>query len=55
MYTIADMATYPWIAAAYEMMKVPLSEAIEKNKNITRWLGVMGEKPAVKRGMNILN
>jgi GST-like protein len=54
MYTIADMATYPWIVAAYEMMKEPLSEAIEKNKNIKRWLDVMGEKPAVKRGMDIL-
>lgn len=54
MYTIADMATYPWVAAAYEMMKEPLSEAIQRNKNVSRWLHVMEEKPGVKRGMNIL-
>ena len=55
MYTIADMATYPWIAASYEMMKGPLAESIEKYKNVQRWLMVVGERPAVKRGMNILS
>jgi GSH-dependent disulfide-bond oxidoreductase len=54
MYTIADMATYPWIAAAFEMMQEPLSESIQKYKNVQRWLMVVGERPAVKRGMGIL-
>ncbi len=53
-YTIADMMTYPWIAAAYEMMKEPLKDSIEKYKNIQRWLKVVGERPAVKKGMDIL-
>lgn len=47
MYTIADMATYPWVVAAKEMTA--------KYKNVQRWMDMMGEKPAVKRGMNILN
>ena len=53
-YSIADMMTYPWIVAAYEMMKEPLKDSIEKYQNIHRWLKVVGERPAVKKGMDIL-
>ncbi|GAA4041243.1 glutathione-dependent disulfide-bond oxidoreductase [Parerythrobacter jejuensis] len=51
-YTIADMATYPWLApfvfgVIYEEAKTFLS--INEYENVARWVHEISERPAVKR------
>jgi len=48
--TIADFATYPWVAI-YEWGKLPLTE--EKFPQLFRWLKLVGEREGVKRGMAV--
>jgi len=47
-YTIADIATYPWIAR-FEWHKVDLNDF----PNVKRWFDTIGARPAVKRGMDV--
>lgn len=47
-YSIADIATYPWVAA-YEYMGMTL----DYHANLKRWTETMKERPAVRRGMSI--
>jgi GST-like protein len=48
MYTIADMATYPWVAR-HEWHKVEL----ERYPNVKRWFDEIGKRPAVVKGMAV--
>ena len=45
-YSIADIATYPWVAR-YEWHKTDLNQF----PNVKRWFGEIGKRPAVQRGM----
>jgi GST-like protein len=47
-YSIADIATYPWIAR-HEWHKVDLAEF----PNVKRWYDTIGRRPAVVRGMAV--
>jgi GSH-dependent disulfide-bond oxidoreductase len=47
-YTIADIATYPWVAR-HEWHGVTLSDF----PNVTRWAGALAARPAVVKGMAI--
>ena len=47
-YSIADIATYPWVAR-YEWHKTRL----EDFPNVKRWFSAMSERPAVQRGMKV--
>lgn len=47
-YSIADMATWPW-ARTYEWSGV----SIEGLDHLQRWLELVGQRPAVKRGKEI--
>ena len=47
-YSIADMATYPWVAAV-DYLEVSL----ENHPSLQRWVGTMRERPAVQRGMKV--
>jgi GSH-dependent disulfide-bond oxidoreductase len=47
-YSIADIATYPWVAR-HEWHKVPLDEF----PNVKRWYGTIALRPAVARGMAV--
>ena len=50
-YSIADMATFPWVlAATTTYMGLSLAEF----PNIQRWIGTMQARPAVNTGMAIL-
>lgn len=50
-YSIADMATFPWVAAA----KTPyLDVALADFANVQRWIETMKARPAVQVGMNVL-
>jgi GST-like protein len=47
-YSIADMATYPWVAR-YEWQGVD----IEDFPNVKRWFDAIASRPAVQRGMQV--
>ena len=47
-YSVADIATYPWVAR-YEWHKVDLADF----PNVKRWYDVIGARPAVQRGMKV--
>ena len=48
MYSIADVATYPWVAR-YEWHKTDLNDF----PNVKRWFDEIGKRPAVQRGMAV--
>ena len=47
-YGIADIATYPWIRNVPALLGAP---AAEKYKSAMRWVGVINERPAVKKAL----
>jgi len=47
-YTIADIATYPWVAR-HEWHRVDLAQF----PNVKRWYDAVGSRPAVVRGMAV--
>jgi GSH-dependent disulfide-bond oxidoreductase len=47
-YSIADIATYPWVAR-HEWHQVQLAEF----PNVARWYAAIAARPAVQRGMNV--
>jgi len=47
-YTIADIATYPWVAR-HDFHEVDLAQF----PNVKRWYDAIGARPAVKRGMAV--
>ncbi len=47
-YSIADIATYPWVAR-YEWHKTDLNDF----PNVKRWLDAISARPAVQKGMNV--
>lgn len=52
-YSIADIALYPWIVQTSEYLRGPLGESLQTRPNVQRWLKVVGERPAVVRGLAI--
>jgi GST-like protein len=52
-YSIADIATYPWILAAWEPFQRMMPEKIGEYGDLKRWLDRMGARPAVARGMAV--
>ena len=53
-YSIADIACYPWVAAAGTMLNEALPEDARGLPAIKTWLEAIGARPAVQRGMAIL-
>jgi len=47
-YGIADIATYPW---ARNIPALLGADAAAKYPNVMRWVGVINERPAVKRAL----
>ncbi|MEP2989223.1 MAG: glutathione S-transferase N-terminal domain-containing protein [Parasphingorhabdus sp.] len=47
-YSIADMAIYPWSAAAYDAAKATIGDSF---KNLENWHDIMSARPAVRAGM----
>ncbi len=48
-YSIADIATYPWVVGT---RREP--EQLESRPNFKRWLEAISERPAVKRGLAVM-
>ena len=47
-YSIVDMAIYPWVASHHKQ-----GQKIEDFPNLGRWYEVMGQRPAVRRAMEV--
>ncbi len=47
-YSIADVATYPWVAI-YEFLGLTL----DNYPNLKRWVDMVQQRPAVQRGMQV--
>jgi GST-like protein len=52
-YSIADMATYPWIKIAFPLIAQAKPEIVGEGANVKRWLDAVGARPAVQRGMAV--
>jgi GSH-dependent disulfide-bond oxidoreductase len=52
-YSIADIACYAWTLAATSFLKEPLKGTLGSVPNVHAWLERVGERPAVKRGMEV--
>ena len=48
-YSIADIATYPWVVG---VRREP--EQLESRPHFKRWLDAISERPAVKRGLAVM-
>jgi GSH-dependent disulfide-bond oxidoreductase len=52
-YSIADMATYPWVKAAWGPFSSMMPERLGALANVQAWLDRVGARPAVVTGMAI--
>jgi GST-like protein len=52
-YSIADMATYPWIAAAWGPFSAMMPDKVGELTNLGRWVEAVGARPAVAKGMAV--
>lgn len=52
-YSIADMATYPWVKAAFPLIAPAKADVVGEAANVKRWLDTVGARPAVQRGMEV--
>lgn len=52
-YSIADMATYPWVKAGFALIKGVKPDVVGDGANVARWLDVVGARPAVVKGMAV--
>ena len=52
-YSIADIATYPWVVTGLAMLKEALPADVRNLPATAKWLGVIGARVAVAKGMAI--
>jgi GST-like protein len=52
-YSIADIATYPWLVVGFPAIKAVKPDVVGEAANVARWLAAVGERPAVKKGMAV--
>ncbi len=53
-YGIADIAAYPWVAAARSTMGEALGPVFARSPAVEGWLQCVGDRPAVRKGMAVL-
>lgn len=53
-YGVADISAYTWTALGLPMARAGAPDAFGPSPNIDRWLEEIGARPAVKRGMAVL-
>jgi GST-like protein len=49
-YSIADIASYPWIVAALKAQP----EQLDTRPNLKRWIDALAARPAVQKGMAVM-
>jgi GST-like protein len=52
-YSIADIATYPWISVALGVIKGMKPDVVGEGANVARWIKAIGARPAVQKGMAV--
>jgi GST-like protein len=52
-YSIADIATYPWVSAALGLVRGVAGEALPALPSVDRWIAELAARPAVQRGMAV--
>jgi GST-like protein len=52
-YSIADIASYPWVAAGWPILASLLPDKGASLGNVQRWLDAVGGRAAVQRGMAV--
>jgi GSH-dependent disulfide-bond oxidoreductase len=52
-YSIADIATYPWVVDGFPAIKAVKPDVVGESANVARWLAAVGARPAVKKGMEV--
>jgi len=52
-FTIADIASYPWVFAAANLLRGAAPAIWGDLPAVERWMATVGDRPAVKRGMAI--
>ena len=52
-YSIADIATYPWVVAAWEPFAKMLPSEVAKMPKVQSWIERVGARPAVQKGMKV--
>jgi GST-like protein len=49
-YSIADIASYPWVVAAVKAQP----EQLDTRPNLKRWIAALAARPAVQKGMAVM-
>jgi GST-like protein len=52
-YSIADIATYPWLVVGFPAIKGAKPDVVGEGANVARWIAAVGARPAVKKGMQV--
>jgi len=52
-YSIADIATYPWVAVAWPIFTAMMPDTVGKLGRLAAWLERVAARPAVARGMSV--
>ncbi len=52
-YSIADIASYPWVVAAWGPFAAMMPEEVAKLPHLKRWMDTLAQRPAVERGMKV--
>jgi GST-like protein len=52
-YSIADIATYPWLVVGFPAIKALKADVVGEAGNVAGWIAAVGARPAVKKGMEV--
>jgi GST-like protein len=52
-YSIADIATYPWLVVGFPAIKAAKPDMVGEGANVARWIAAVGARPGVKKGMQV--
>ncbi len=52
-YSIADIATYPWVAVGFQILKGAKPDVVGEGANVARWIKSIGARPAVQKGIAV--
>jgi GSH-dependent disulfide-bond oxidoreductase len=53
-YSIADIANYTWAASGLNFLRSAHPDRVENLAALDRWLQLVGDRPAVKKGLEVL-
>ncbi len=52
-YSVADIVNYTWVSAMFPRFTDAARDEVEGLSHVKRWLSLVGERPAVKRGLAV--